>query len=212
MPRIAFPLILVFSVAGCSHSEEQPIEPGNIPATVGSAQDNGHTPSPAESNQRESPKPLCKRFSQYTVKGADLNKSVSPCDLYFYADDAMHGLLGNEKYFRVIIRRGKPVQLSEGGATRAEPVAWGDQLQPYWYKWTILDDKGKTIRSWLAHFLKNRDGNYHTVVDLPPDEWNRSILEVYFEDVDGDEVPEHVTFKLMVGDILRTQKQFPIFR
>ena len=188
MPRIAIPIILALSVAGCSTAEPAPAK--------------------QQANPGDSSKTLCKRFSEYVVKRADLNKSVSPCNLYFYADDALHGSSGKEKYFRVIIRRGSPIQLSEVGDNRGEPVAPNDQLRPHYYKWTILDDKGKIIRSWLAYFLKNRDGNYHTVVSLPPDEWDRSVLEVYFQDVDDDrELRDvNVTFKLMVGDILGTGK------
>ena len=131
--------------------------------------------------------PLCKPFSEYTVGKADLNKSISPCDLHFDADFFFES--GNEKYLRLTIRRGE------------------DQLQPYSYTWKVLNTRGEEARSWLATFVENRDGTYHTIVKLPPDEWNRSILDVYFEDVDGDGVREDVTYRVLVGEILAAKSK-----
>jgi len=145
------------------------------------------------------PRPLCKRFSQYVVRKADLNRAVSPCRVHIHADASVNR--PTEKHFRVVVRRCRPVDLDEWG----HPVAPRDQLRPYHYKWLVLDESGKVTRSWLAYFLRNRDGTYHTVVSLPPDEWRASVLDVYFEDVNGDGVREDVTYRLMVGDILKEQ-------
>jgi hypothetical protein len=73
----------------------------------------------------------------------------------------------------------------------------------YHYRWIVLDESGKELRTWLAYFLKNRDSTYHTVVKQPHDDWEKSVLEVYFEDVNADGAREDVTYRLMLGDILK---------
>lgn len=136
-------------------------------------------------------KPLCTRFSTFRIQ--HLNESVSPCDLYFYADRFSRN--AGESYFRVVVERGHTIPIRD-----KEPLSSGG-LNPYWYRWVILDDKGKVQRAWLAHFLRNRDGMYHTVVTLSDDEWRHSHLELFFEDVDGDGEREDATYILNVGAI-----------
>jgi hypothetical protein len=201
MLRIAILTVLALSVTGCFRPEEPAADSRDNSTPARSVQSDEHSAGMSKSTASKPRKPLCKPFSEYTVGRDDLNKSVSPCDLYFYADDALGRLPSNEKYFRVVVRRGSPIELNHGA-----PVSPNDQLRPYHYNWTVLDDKGKPVRSWLAYFLRNRDGNYHTVVTLPREEWNRSVLEVYFEDIDGDGEREDVTFKLMVGEILKREQ------
>lgn len=133
-------------------------------------------------------KPLCKQFSTFQIDR--LNQPISPCNLYFYADRISHH--PRESYFRVVIRRGLPVAFVNG-----EPSSDG-ALQPYWYRWVVVDADGKVERSWLAYFMRNRDGTYHTIVKLSDDEWKRSRLEIYFEDVDDDGVREDVTYVLPI--------------
>ena len=155
--------------------------------------------SACSENSEQERAPLCKPWSQYYVGESDLNKSVSPCDLYFAAHETFSDHSNGEKWFRLMIRRGKPFDLD----TYGKPTASQDQLQPYYYKWLVLDDKGKVVRSWLAYFIKNRDYSYHTTIRQPPEDWDNSVLEVYFEDVNGDGVREDVTYKLRVGEIVK---------
>ena len=126
--------------------------------------------------------PLCKRFSRYKVERA--NEAVSPCKLFFYAERFSHS---NDSGLRVIVERGKPIEFKSGS-----PISGGG-LKPYSYRWCVLDGNGKIERAWLAHFIRNRDGTFHTIVKLPEAEWNRSRLEIYFADVDGDGEREDVT-------------------
>jgi hypothetical protein len=163
----------VWSVFACGSSTEERTEPPKAP-----------------------PPPLCERFAEYFVGRDDLNKAISPCDIYIYAD--AHSPAADERYFRVVIRRGNPVEFDEYGS----PFAPKDQLQPYHYKWIVLGEDGQPIRSWLAYFLRNRDGTYHTVIRMPGEEWAASRLEIYFEDVNADGSREDVTYVLAVGDIL----------
>lgn len=133
--------------------------------------------------------PLCKQYSTFQIDR--LNQSISPCDLYFYADRFSHH--PRESYFRVVIRRGLPVAFYDDG----EPKPDGS-LQPYWYKWVVVNADGKVERSWLAYFMRNRDGTYHTIVKLRDDEWKRSRLEIYFEDVNDDGAREDVAYVLPI--------------
>ena len=137
--------------------------------------------------------PLCKRFSRYLVDRA--NEPISPCRLFFFAERNPHS--PRELYFRVIIKRGQPITMAHG-----ETVSDGD-LKPYFYRWVILDSKGAVERAWLAEFIKNRDGLRHTIVKLTDEDWRRSRLEIYFEDVDGDGEREDVTYELNVPNFLR---------
>ena len=153
----------------------------------------------------QKPPPLCKPRSKYSVGKADLNKSVSPCDLYFTATETFSFPHKMERFYRVMIRRGKPFKLDEYGRAIA-PISPQDQLRPYYYKWIVLDDNGTVVRSWLAYFIKNRDYSYHTVIRQPQKDWDNSVLEIYFEDVNGDGVREDVTYVLRVGEILKGEK------
>ena len=151
----------------------------------------------ATSIAASSAQPLCKRFSTFAV--TRLNEPVSPCKLYFYADRFAHN--ERESYFRVIVQRDKAITLEDG-----EPRSEGG-LQPYSYRWVILDAGGHVERSWLAHFLRNGDGQFHTVVKLSDDEWQRSRLDLYFEDVNGDGAREDVTYELPLRLALRPVPQ-----
>ncbi len=199
MCRMTCPIVSVFLLlAGCSGADNPMTGVASGPARaampvtgLGNKMQNQ-----VKSNNTETRPPLCKRFSEYTVGKPDLNKSISPCRLYFFADTILSH--DGEKYFRLVVRKGAAIRLNGiGGIDNPE-----NQLHPYLYRWKVLDAKGKESRGWLAFFLRNRDGTYHTIVNLPPDEWRRSVLEVYFEDVDGDGVREDVTFRVLVGDIL----------
>ena len=82
-----------------------------------------------------------------------------------------------------------------------------DQILPYWYRWTIRNEQGQVERAWLAYFIKNRDGIYHTIVTQPDQDWQKSFIEVYFEDVNGDGVREDVTYEIAVKDFLETKSR-----
>lgn len=144
----------------------------------------------------EPSKPLCEPYSRYSV--TQLNAPVSPCDLFFFVDRVAGG---RESRLRVVIERGAPIPIRDG-----QPYSIGG-LRPYWYRWVVLDERGAIERSWLAHFQQNRDGVYHTIVDLPEMDWQRSRLEIYFEDVNGDGVREDVTFDLDLPAVLAGEVQ-----
>ncbi len=83
---------------------------------------------------------------------------------------------------------GKKILVGKHGAV--------DQLRPHSYRWYVKSDDGTAIYEWLAHFMKNRDGSYHTLVKLPEQALRRSWLQVFFHDLDGDGNRENIAFQL----------------
>ena len=143
------------------------------------------------------PEPLCPHKSTYQVGLADLNKPISPCNLYFYVHfngDA------TQKSFQVTITLNQPFPIN--GEFSETNQALINQIKPYSYLWTIKNAQGEIERAWLAFFIKNRDGSRFTIVTQPEQDWRNSFLEIYIEDVNADDVREDVTYELAVGDFL----------
>jgi hypothetical protein len=138
---------------------------------------------------------LPKELTGYRITKAELNKPISEYKVYFYIDSHF---LGSEDYFRVVARHDKPIEFSDEWHN---PLPKG-QIIAYSYRWHLLDEEGKSEKWWLAHFYENRDGTYNTIVRLPKEDLSRSMLEVYFEDIDGDGKREDVTFLIKVPDFL----------
>jgi len=135
------------------------------------------------------------KLDGYLISKAKINKPISPYKVYFYVDSH---LVDGEDWFRVIARHGKPIEFTDEDHN---PMPKG-QILAYFYRWHLLDEEGKSEKSWLAHFYENRDGTYNTIVRLPKEDLSRSLLEVYFEDIDGDGKREDVTFLIKVPDFL----------
>ena len=125
------------------------------------------------------------RFSTWQIERADLNTPVSPYGVY--VDVTISGQVGHERWVRVVVQKGRKVDLS--AATHRE---W--QVLPYSYKWQLRNQEGKPTHEWLAHFIQNRDLTYHTIVRLPLEDLRRSHLLLYFEDLDSDGRRDDVTF------------------
>jgi hypothetical protein len=142
------------------------------------------------------PEPLCPRNSTYRVGFADLNTPISQCQLYFYAHFIIEDT--NEKYFQIIIQPNRPIGFHENGLVDYSTV---NQITPYWYRWVIKDSNGQVEQAWLAYFLENRDGLYHTIISQSEQDWQNSFLEIFIEDVNNDHVREDVTFEIAVGEI-----------
>ncbi len=133
------------------------------------------------------------RFSRFKLSRGDLNTPVSPWNIYiqvFTVDNEY------EQIISCVVLRGMPVSNSP----RQMQSQLEKQLIPYSYTWSISVDDGTVTRKWLAGFIKNRDGVYHTIVKLPLDELKRSSLSLYFEDIDGDGLRDDITFTIEMSD------------
>jgi hypothetical protein len=189
MPRsprqICTLLWIVLCLIGCgtiqTADNTATAQPSTAPAVVSS-----HPPA--------TPVPLCPRAASSVVHKDDINHALSACQIYFYID--FPDKVGDEKYIRVFARHASPIEFTDG-----EPEA-ADQVVPYWYKWSVFDNNGQLVRSWLAYFLENRDGTYHTVISQSEADWQHSTLEVYFADINGDGVDEDVTYTIRMKEFL----------
>lgn len=134
-----------------------------------------------------------KRFSTFRLNRSDLNKPVSPFNVFFQFLTA-GGV--HDWTITCVILRDQRISVS--------PEKLQDQLSkqliPYSYTWIVRGRDGKVERRWLAYFPKNRDGTFHTILTLPQEELTRSQLEIYFEDIDGDGQREDVKFVVGLSD------------
>lgn len=145
----------------------------------------------AEQEATETRKPA--RFSNFKLSRGDLNRPVSPWNIYiqiFTVGDE------HERTVSCVVMRGMPV--SED--SRHMQSQMEKQLIPYSYTWSTSAGDGTVTRKWLAGFIRNRDGVYHTIVKLPSDELKRSSLSLYFEDIDGDGLRDDITFNINMSD------------
>jgi hypothetical protein len=182
MSRLALGLCLI--LLGCS-----PVSKSEIETEI-------DIPIPTVTMQAGTPEPLCALGSKYRVGFAEFNTPVSQCNLYFYVDFRVYTY---EKFFRIIIQPNKPFTFTKDGYVDLSTI---NQIKPYHYRWTIKNTQGQVERAWLAYFIKNRDGTYHTIITQPEQDWKNSVLEIYFEDVNNDGVREDVTYEIVVGDFL----------
>ena len=125
------------------------------------------------------------RFSTVVLSRDDLNKPSVPFGLY--VDVSTSGGI-NERYVRCVVLKGKPISPD----VLSSPSELQGQVIPDRYTWQIVGPDGVVARQWLAHFLKNRDGTYHTIVTLSEDELRRSRLELLIEDIEHDGQREDV--------------------
>ncbi|MDW8345261.1 MAG: hypothetical protein RMM51_12335 [Verrucomicrobiae bacterium] len=86
------------------------------------------------------------------------------------------------------------------------------QLIPYSYTWKILSEDNKVLRSWPLAFFQNRNFVYRTDVRLPLEEFSRSVLEIYFEDIDGDGMREDVTFVVDMSEFDWSPSHGPVYQ
>lgn len=133
------------------------------------------------------------RFAVYALSRDDLNKPITPFELY--VDVSVSGGI-TDRYVRCLVLRGKPISKE----TLASPFELQSQVLPDRYIWTIIGNNGSVIRQWLANFIKNRDGTYHTIVFLSEEELRSSRLELLIEDVDGDGNREDIRLILDMSD------------
>jgi hypothetical protein len=122
------------------------------------------------------------------VASHQLNASLPPYDVYV---EIITSGWGDTKTVRCVILRGEPYNPS-----RTDYDQMRRQLIPYSYTWKVMSLTNTVERSWLAYFRKNRDFQYLTVITLPTSEFQRSVLELYFEDLDGDGKRDDVTFAI----------------
>ena len=141
------------------------------PAVAQGLDHNAGKPTPA-------PAQWCRRT--YDVPKAMLGHSVTPFALY--VDAALVRLTNTEG--RPQVRLKVLVQRGRRGTVSGSPLLRRTQLRPDLCFWQLTDDDGNVTREWLAGFLENRDGIYHTIVTLPLSELQHSYLVMLFEDVD----------------------------
>ncbi|GEM_PF-3443854 len=149
---------------------------------------------PAARKRQESPPPatLGRQFATYEVDPADFNKPLSPFNVYL--DLRVRGGPRQDTYVTVVAQHGRPVDFASG--------TWQQgQIRPYTYTWQLRDKTGDVTNEWLAHFLENRDQTYHTIVRLPLEDLNRSHLLLYFERIDQNPIPEHMTFDVDLSGV-----------
>ncbi|MBI4847657.1 MAG: hypothetical protein HY808_03650 [Nitrospirae bacterium] len=130
------------------------------------------------------------RFGIYEVKKENLNHPISPYQLYFLVSTHY----GGEEfgyYVRVIIQ--KKQKIIDDGLNITQIKT---QILPTFYKWQLRSKDGITTHQWLAYFMRNRDGTYHTIVSLPIEDLKRSWLTIFIEDIENDNEREDVTFHL----------------
>jgi hypothetical protein len=120
------------------------------------------------------------RFATVKVGKSDLNKAIKPYDLYVNIETTGDE---RERRIKVIVLYGEPVKSVESGLQDQ----LRRQVKPHLYKWHIGS------KWWLAGFLQNRDGTFHTIVSMPLLDLNQSELSLLIEDVDGDGSREDLT-------------------
>jgi hypothetical protein len=157
----------------------------------------GDIDTPIPTLQAGTPEPLCPRNSTYQVWLKQLNTPISECKLYFYV--AFLDNEGDEKWLQIIVQPNNPFTFYDNGIVDYASI---NQIKPYWYRWVIKDEQGQVQRTWLAYFIKGRDGLYHTIISQPEQDWHNSFLEIFFEDINNDHVREDVTYEIVVGDFL----------
>ena len=146
---------------------------------------------PAQQDTAETRKPA--RFSHFKLSRRDLNAPVSPWNIFiqvFTVGDEY------ERTISCVVMKGMPV--SKDSSEMQSQME--KQLIPYSYTWSTSASDGTVTRKWLAGFIRNRDGVYHTIVKLPSDELKRSSLSLYFEDIDGDGLRDDITFTIDMSD------------
>ncbi|MCO5068698.1 MAG: hypothetical protein M9910_08465 [Kiritimatiellae bacterium] len=129
------------------------------------------------------------RFSTILASRNDLNKPLTPFKLYV-AVSTSGGI--NDRYIKCIVLKGKPVSSD----VLSSPSELQEQVIPDSYTWRVIGRDGSVERQWLSHFMKNRDGTYHTIVKLLEDELRRSRLELLIEDIEHDGQREDVRIVL----------------
>ena len=117
-----------------------------------------------------------------------LNKPIAPYNLY--VDISTHGD-ERERTIQVIVLHGEPI----GTADEKLQEQLKHQILPHLYKWKQLR------RSWLAGFLKNKDGTYHTIVGMPVEEIKGSTLSLYIVDANKDGVRDDLTIEIDLSDM-----------
>lgn len=130
--------------------------------------------------------PLPKRFARIEVRRHQLNTLLPP---YNICIEISTGGPRTMKYIRCVVLRG---EIYDRNATDYRQIR--KQLIPYSYTWKVMSESNTVVRSWPCAFFQNRDFVYGTEIRLPLDEFPRSVLEIYFEDIDGDGQREDVTF------------------
>lgn len=123
------------------------------------------------------------RFATVEVGKSDLNKAIAPYNLFVNVETTGDE---RERRIKVIVLHGEPVKSVEGGLQDQ----LRRQVKPHLYKWHLGD------KWWLAGFLQNRDGTFHTIVSMPLLDLNQSKLLLLIEDVDGDGNREDVTIAI----------------
>ena len=133
------------------------------------------------------------RFASFVLSRDDLNKPATPFQLY--VDVSVSGGI-TDWYVRCIVLRGRPISQE----ILLSPTEVQSQVVPDRYTWKIVASNGSVVRQWLANFIKNRDGTYHTIVRLPEEELRNCRLEILIEDLDHDGQREDLRLILDMSD------------
>lgn len=133
------------------------------------------------------------RFGSFVLSRDDLNRPITPFQLY--VDVSVSGGI-TDRYIRCIVLKGRPISPD----ILLSPSEIQSQVVPYRYTWKIVAGNGSVVRQWLANFIKNRDGTYHTIVLLSEEELRNSRLEILIEDIDRDGQREDLRLILDMSD------------
>lgn len=133
------------------------------------------------------------RFMAFVLSRDDLNKPVTPFGLY--VDVSVSGGI-TDWHIRCTVLRGRPISHE----VLLSPSELQSQVVPDRYIWKVVANDGTVIRQWLANFIKNRDGTYHTIVLLPDEDLRNSRLEMLIEDIDGDGEREDISLILEMAE------------
>lgn len=120
------------------------------------------------------------RFATVNIGKSDFDKVIDPYNLFVRAETTGDE---RERRIKIIVIHGEPLKSIESGLQ----AQLRRQVRPHLYKWHLGN------KWWLAGFLQNRDGTFHTIVSMSQIDLEQSKLSLLIEDVDSDGNREDVT-------------------
>jgi len=147
--------------------------------------------------------------ARFFVKKPDLNKPVSPYNVYFYVETSGNQ---NNRNLSLIVTSARPS--TQHTKTEKNIPA---QIKPYMVLWQIRNQSGIVSRQWEPHF-ENRtrsgpgDNYFTTTFSLPESELKQSHLLIYFEDVNNDNKREDAVFDMDMTDFDWSQTSVIIYK
>lgn len=136
------------------------------------------------------------RLKTYRVSKSMLGRAVTPFDIYVDVAAMSRAVPGGAQVsLKVLIQRG------DRGNVSSSPLLRQTQMRPDLSFWQLRGEDGKVTQAWLVGFVEDRDGTYHTIVQLGLADLKRSYLVMFFQDADprytGD---ENLTLELDMTD------------